>query len=73
MSLFGGTNTVNTFGRPAQPTATQAEQDIEVVQPPTDGVSALSFSPVAEFLAASCWDNNVRCDGLGRVRACIGV
>lgn len=64
MSLFGGSNPVSTFGRPAQPAATPAEQDIEVTQPPTDGISSLSFSPVADFLAASCWDNNVRIYGV---------
>jgi mRNA export factor len=57
MALFGNTS-ANTFGRPAQ-TPARIEQDIEVTQPPPDGVSALSFHPSADFLAASCWDNNV--------------
>ncbi|KAJ3101623.1 hypothetical protein HDU97_001236 [Phlyctochytrium planicorne] len=35
-------------------------KDIEVSQPPTDGISDLSFSPQAELLAASSWDNNTR-------------
>lgn len=70
MSLFGGGG-LGTFGRPAQPATTGAatgmggaDQDVEVVQPPTDGVSGLAFSPVADFLAASCWDNNVRIYGV---------
>ncbi|KAI8065792.1 WD40-repeat-containing domain protein [Gongronella butleri] len=34
--------------------------DFEVANPPTDGISSLSFSPQADFLAASSWDNQVR-------------
>ncbi|KAK2403939.1 Transducin/WD40 repeat superfamily protein [Trifolium repens] len=33
----------------------------EVTQPPTDSVSSLSFSPKANFLIATSWDNQVRC------------
>lgn len=76
MSLFGGGG--NAFGaRPtlggsslgaASNTTTQQQQqqekDIEVSQPPTDGVSALSWSPVQDFLAVSSWDNNVRIYGV---------
>ncbi|OMJ20368.1 Poly(A)+ RNA export protein [Smittium culicis] len=36
------------------------EKDIEISQPPTDTVSELAFSPQADYLAASSWDNNVR-------------
>ena len=35
-------------------------KDLEVSQPPTDGISALSFSPTAEFLCAASWDGQVR-------------
>ncbi|OZJ05074.1 hypothetical protein BZG36_02088 [Bifiguratus adelaidae] len=35
-------------------------RDFEVSQPPTDAVSELAFSPTADFLAASSWDNQVR-------------
>lgn len=34
--------------------------DVEVANGPEDGVSALAFSPTAEFLAASSWDNKTR-------------
>ncbi|RUS32496.1 hypothetical protein BC938DRAFT_475251 [Jimgerdemannia flammicorona] len=30
---------------------------VQVQSPPTDGISSLSFSPQADFLAASSWDN----------------
>lgn len=33
----------------------------EVVQPPTDSISSLCFSPVGNFLVATSWDNQVRC------------
>ncbi|KAI8970845.1 WD40-repeat-containing domain protein [Pilobolus umbonatus] len=34
--------------------------DIEVSSPPTDGISSLTFSPVANLLAVSSWDSAVR-------------
>ncbi|KAL8222702.1 hypothetical protein R6Q57_020101 [Mikania cordata] len=33
----------------------------EVVSPPTDAVSSLCFSPKANYLVATSWDNQVRC------------
>ncbi|KAG2396279.1 Protein RAE1-like protein [Vigna angularis] len=36
-------------------------KSFEVNQPPTDSVSSLSFSPKANFLVATSWDNQVRC------------
>ncbi|KAG0015142.1 hypothetical protein BGZ81_011831 [Podila clonocystis] len=36
------------------------QQDMEVQHPPSDGISEIQFSPQADFLAASSWDNNVR-------------
>lgn len=45
------------FGQTATTTAT----DFELVQPPSDGVSSLSFSPNApNYLCGTSWDNNVR-------------
>ncbi|RKP09491.1 WD40-repeat-containing domain protein [Thamnocephalis sphaerospora] len=38
----------------------QPPKDFEVSQPPTDGITELSFSPVADFLGVSSWDNQVR-------------
>ena len=38
----------------------QAPKDFEVAQSPGDGISSLSFSPQADFLAASSWDNQTR-------------
>ncbi|KAI8908411.1 WD40-repeat-containing domain protein [Gorgonomyces haynaldii] len=35
-------------------------KDIEVPQSPGDGISALSFSPQQDYLAASSWDNQTR-------------
>lgn len=37
-----------------------ASKDMEVSQSPADAVSSLSFSPQADFLAASSWDNQTR-------------
>ena len=35
-------------------------KDFEVQQPPTDGISSLNFSPKANYLVATSWDNQVR-------------
>ncbi|KAF0482756.1 WD40 repeat-like protein [Gigaspora margarita] len=40
--------------------STETPKDYEVPQPPSDGISCLAFSPVADYLAVSSWDNNVR-------------
>lgn len=34
-------------------------RDFEVPQPPNDGISALAFSPKANYFVASSWDNSV--------------
>jgi mRNA export factor len=52
MAFFGATATTAT-------TSTSAEKDIEVVDPPTDGISSLSFSSQADYLAVGSWDNSV--------------
>lgn len=33
--------------------------NFQVSQPPTDSISSLSFSPKANFLVATSWDNQV--------------
>lgn len=35
-------------------------KDIELTPAPTDSVSYLSWSPVADFLSVSCWDNTTK-------------
>ena len=42
-------------------TAHNPNKDHEVVQPPNDSISSISFSPTADFLVAGSWDNCVRC------------
>lgn len=39
---------------------TPVEKDLEVSDPPTDSISSLAFSSVADYLAVGSWDNNVR-------------
>ncbi|XP_065842955.1 mRNA export factor-like [Oscarella lobularis] len=42
--------------------ASQARRDfVEVTQPPDDSITSVRFSPKANFLVATSWDNNVRC------------
>ena len=36
-------------------------KDIEITSPPTDGISSLCWSPQANHLVATSWDNQVRC------------
>ncbi|MCL7050389.1 hypothetical protein MKW94_009730, partial [Papaver nudicaule] len=40
---------------------TNPNKSHEVVQPPTDSISSLSFSPKGNYLVATSWDNQVRC------------
>ncbi|KAJ9561358.1 hypothetical protein OSB04_006518 [Centaurea solstitialis] len=51
MSTFGIGSAANT----------NPNKSTEVVSPPTDAVSSLSFSPKANYLVATSWDNQVRC------------
>ena len=41
-------------------TSSSANNDIEVVDPPTDSISSLSFSSRADYMAVGSWDNTVR-------------
>ncbi|KAJ4950695.1 hypothetical protein NE237_027527 [Protea cynaroides] len=36
-------------------------KSFEVVQPPSDSISSLCFSPKGNYLVATSWDNQVRC------------
>ena len=36
-------------------------KDYEVQQPPEDSISSLSFSPNANYIVASSWNNAIRC------------
>jgi mRNA export factor len=58
MTTFGST-LGSTLGSPGG--NYNANKDIEVASPPTDSISSLSFSPVANYLVATSWDNQVRC------------
>ncbi|KAF8318493.1 WD40 repeat-like protein [Clavulina sp. PMI_390] len=44
---------------------TSVPKDIEVVAPPSDSVSRVAFSPVADLLAVSSWNNEVRIYDVG--------
>jgi len=47
---------------PATATANNAQEtDIELVEPPSDSISCIAFSPAThgEFLAVGAWDNTV--------------
>ena len=55
MSGFGGA-----FGTQGA-ASYNPNKDVEVALPPTDSISSLSFSPVANYLIATSWDNQVRC------------
>jgi len=62
MSLFGSSGgTSFSFGSTAASTSAASSKDIEVTQPPGDTISCLRFSPKADFLVSTSWDNVVRC------------
>jgi len=48
--------TINTATSPHNP-----NKSFEIIQPPNDSISSLSFSPKANYLVATSWDNQVRC------------
>lgn len=50
--MFGGTAAVN---------AANPNNDMVVPNGPTDGISCLRWSPVANLLVAGSWDNQIRC------------
>ncbi|KAH7541966.1 hypothetical protein FEM48_Zijuj02G0023200 [Ziziphus jujuba var. spinosa] len=51
---------MSTFGT-TSPRNPNPNYSFEVAQPPSDSVSSLSFSPKANYLVATSWDNQVRC------------
>ncbi|KAF8478795.1 WD40 repeat-like protein [Gautieria morchelliformis] len=58
MSFFNAGSSSSVVGTSTQNSSTA--KDIEVVDPPPDSISSLSWSPQGDFLAAGSWDNNVR-------------
>ncbi|GJP73446.1 hypothetical protein CLOP_g4157 [Closterium sp. NIES-67] len=50
-----------TFGTVTATQPHNPNKDIEVAQPPNDGISSMCFNPKANFLVATSWDNQVRC------------
>jgi mRNA export factor len=50
------------FGaQPQQQGGVNPNKDVQIQTPLGDSVSSLSFSPRANLLVATCWDNNVYC------------
>jgi WD40 repeat protein len=49
------------FGAQAQQGGHNPNKDVQVATPLGDSVSSLAFSPRANLLVATCWDNNVYC------------
>jgi WD40 repeat protein len=58
MSFFNAGSSSSVVGTSTQNANTA--KDIEVIDPPPDSISSLSWSPQGDFLAAGSWDNNVR-------------
>ncbi|RGB44146.1 WD40-repeat-containing domain protein [Rhizophagus diaphanus] len=48
------------YSRPSTSASNEAPKDYEVPHGPNDSVSAVSFSPVADFFTVSSWDTCVR-------------
>lgn len=61
MATFGGGFGASPVANAAPNTNHNPNKDMEVVSPPEDSVSSLNFSPKANFLVATSWDNKVRC------------
>lgn len=54
-----------TFGAPATANS-NPNKSYEVTPSPADSISSLSFSPRADILVATSWDNQVRCWEISR-------
>jgi mRNA export factor len=54
---FGSAGASSNNNRPAS----IAPNDHNVTQPGSDGTSSLNWSPAANVLVSSSWDNGVRC------------
>ncbi len=61
MASFGS------FGAQPAPPNHNPNKDVEVTAPPDDGISSLSFSPTANLLVATSWDNQVTLHTGGRL------
>ena len=48
------------FGAPSAATH-NPNNDVEVANAATDGISCLAWSPTHNFLVAGSWDNQIRC------------
>jgi mRNA export factor len=49
------------FGAAAAAGGINPNKDVQITPPLADGVSSVAFSPRANILVATCWDNNVYC------------
>ena len=58
MSAFGSSLGASSTAKPG---SANPNNDLEITSPPTDGISSVKFSPVANHLIATSWDNQVRC------------
>ena len=59
---------VSPYGAPSPTQPAQVpnpNNDFQVANPPNDGISSLSWSPVANFLVATAWDGDVYCYEVG--------
>lgn len=56
---FSGFSSVNTTSTLGLGNTDNPMKDIEVQSPPEDTISAVRFSPKADFLIASSWANDV--------------
>jgi mRNA export factor len=58
MALFGTPTTTATSS--SSIISGDISKDVALNQPPDDSISALAFSPSADFLAVSSWDKRLR-------------
>ncbi|KAF8071682.1 hypothetical protein FPV67DRAFT_1447197 [Lyophyllum atratum] len=63
MAFFGTTSyivtsVVNNTNQVQNSSSVATENDVEMVDPPTDSISSMEFSSQADFLAVGSWDNS---------------
>lgn len=52
---------------------TNPNNDFQVANPPSDGISSLEWSPMGNFLVATAWDGDVRVCVMRRVMCACGL
>ncbi|MCJ1311735.1 RNA export factor gle2 [Agyrium rufum] len=60
MSFFGSNSAATTAAQNTANATGDISKDVAISDPPTDGISDIAFSPVADYLSVASWDKKTR-------------